>query len=213
MPPTARSRSASIDASILVGSVAACPGPPVGSHRSGRPRKPRPATQHYGSSELGSAGTSTACFRSASIGTICSTASLVEASTTGASTPSLGAGNDPDRVHDLETTHRVAEFKLSSWKGQDGMRQRGLFADVVGLALDETARRRQVYVVGDLPVRYLTTSRRNAVKALSKAALRLRTPHGLTDAMTVSEYTKAAQVEVIDLTAMLPRLRRQPLGV
>ncbi len=46
--------------------------------------------------------------------------------------PSLGAGNDADRVYDLETTHRVAEFKLSSWKGADGMRQRGLFADVVG---------------------------------------------------------------------------------
>src|SRR4051794_25688037 len=45
--------------------------------------------------------------------------------------PSLGAGNDSDRVFDLETTHRVAEFKLSSWKGHDGGRQRGLFADVV----------------------------------------------------------------------------------
>jgi hypothetical protein len=30
--------------------------------------------------------------------------------------PSLGASNDPDRMYDLETTHRVAEFKLSSWK-------------------------------------------------------------------------------------------------
>lgn len=28
--------------------------------------------------------------------------------------PSLGAGNDPNRNFDLETTHRVAEFKLSS---------------------------------------------------------------------------------------------------
>jgi hypothetical protein len=45
-------------------------------------------TRHYSSSELGSAGTSTACFRSTAIGTICSTASLVEASTTGAATPS-----------------------------------------------------------------------------------------------------------------------------
>ena len=31
--------------------------------------------------------------------------------------PSLGAGNDPDRNYDIETTRRVAEFKLSSWKG------------------------------------------------------------------------------------------------
>jgi hypothetical protein len=58
--------------------------------------------------------------------------------------PSLGAGSDPDRSYDIETTRRVAEFKLSSWKGHDSMRRRGLFADVVGLSLDTTGRRRQV---------------------------------------------------------------------
>lgn len=121
--------------------------------------------------------------------------------------PSLGAGNDPDRVFDLETNHRVAEFKLSSWKGHDGGRQRGLFADVVGLSLDETARRRQVYVVGELPVRFLTASKRNAAKTLSKAALRLRTPEGPAEDMTVSEYTESARIEVIDLTTLLARLR------
>ena len=47
------------------------------------------------------------------------------------------------------------------------MRQRGLFADVVGLSLDTTGRRRQVFVVGELPVRFLRTSRRNAAKTLS----------------------------------------------
>lgn len=121
--------------------------------------------------------------------------------------PSLGAGNDVNRLYDLETTHRVAEFKLSSWKGADGMRRRGLFADVVGLALDDTDRRRQVYVIGKLPVRFLTTSQGNAIKTLSKAALRLRTQAGLTDHMTVSEYTKAARIEVVDLVTMLPTLR------
>lgn len=121
--------------------------------------------------------------------------------------PSLGAGNDPGRVFDLETTNRVAEFKLSSWKGADGMRQRGLFADVVGLSLDETKRRRQMYVVGDLPVRFLTSSKRNAAKTLSKAAIRLRTPDGLSEDMTVAEYTKRARVEVVDLTTFLPGLR------
>lgn len=121
--------------------------------------------------------------------------------------PSLGAGNDADRVYDLETTRRVAEFKLSSWKGSDGMRQRGLFADVVGLSIDDTDRRRQVFVVGDLPVHFLTSSRPNAAKTLSKADLRLRTPQGLKEKMTVSEYTKAARVEVVDLTRLLPRLR------
>ncbi|RPF20989.1 hypothetical protein [Myceligenerans xiligouense] len=121
--------------------------------------------------------------------------------------PSLGAGNDPDRVFDLETNLRVAEFKLSSWKGSDGMRQRGLFADVVGLSLDDSGRRRQVFVVGQLPVRFLTQSKRNAAKTLSKASLRLRTPAGMADEMTVAEFTRQAGVEVIDLTTLLPGLR------
>ncbi|MBC9225871.1 PE-PGRS family protein [Aeromicrobium sp. 636] len=121
--------------------------------------------------------------------------------------PSLGAGNDPERVFDLETTHRVAEFKLSSWKGSDGMRQRGLFADVVGLSLDRTDRRREVYVVGTLPVRFLTESKRNAARTLSKAAIRIRSPRGLSEAMTVAEYTRQARVDVIDLTSLLPELR------
>ncbi|MBU2111030.1 MAG: hypothetical protein KKE65_05170, partial [Actinobacteria bacterium] len=118
--------------------------------------------------------------------------------------PSLGAGNDPDRVFDLETNLRVAEFKLSSWKGSDGMRQRELFADVVGLTLDETGRRRQVFVVGELPMRFLTQSKRNAAKTLSKAAIRLRTPAGMADEMTVADYTRQSGVEVIDLTTLLP---------
>ena len=84
--------------------------------------------------------------------------------------PSLGAGNDAERTYDLETTHRVAEFKLSSWKGHDGMRQRGLFADVVGLAMDTTGRRRQMYVVGELPVGFLTGSGRNTAKTLQGGA-------------------------------------------
>jgi hypothetical protein len=87
------------------------------------------------------------------------------------------------------------------------MRQRGLFADVVGLSLDETKRRRQMYVVGDLPVRFLTSSKRNAAKTLSKAAIRLRTPDGLSEDMTVAEYTERARVEVVDLTTFLPGLR------
>lgn len=121
--------------------------------------------------------------------------------------PSLGAGNDPERVFDLETTKRVAEFKLSSWKGSDGMRQRGLFADVVGLSLDKTGRRRQVYVVGDLPVRFLNESKRNAAKTLSKAAIRLRGLNGPSEDTTVAAYTKQARVEIVDLTKILPGLR------
>lgn len=121
--------------------------------------------------------------------------------------PSLGAGNDSLRVFDVETDRRVAEFKLSSWKGGDGMRQRSLFADVVGLSLDATGRRREVYVVGELPVRFLTTSHRNAVRTLSKSAQRVRSVAGLTEATTVAEFTQSAGVRVVDLRTLLPGLR------
>lgn len=32
----------------------------------------------------------------------------------------------------------MAEFKVAQWKGADSLRQRGLVADLVGLALDKT---------------------------------------------------------------------------
>ena len=50
---------------------------------------PRAGAPRY--SELASGGTSTACCRSTSSGTICRTASLVDASTTGAATPAAWA--------------------------------------------------------------------------------------------------------------------------
>jgi ADP-ribosylglycohydrolase len=120
--------------------------------------------------------------------------------------PSLGAGTDPDRIFDLETDRRVTEFKLAYWQGHDGMRQRGLFADVVGLALDQSGRRRQVYVVGHRPVAFLTSSKRNALKTLSKGPLRVREATGLTDGMSVAEFTATAKIEIIDLAPLVPRL-------
>ena len=62
-------------------------------------------------------------------------------------------------------------------------------------------------VVGDLPVRFLKSSRRNATKTLAKAALKLRAPEGMDEDTTVAEFTKAANIEVIDLRVLLPRLR------
>ncbi|ERB52852.1 hypothetical protein N806_32990 [Rhodococcus sp. P27] len=64
--------------------------------------------------------------------------------------PSLGAGNDPSRPFDVETDRRIAEFKVSQCKSADTMRKRGVFADLVHLALDPTERRAQLFVVGAL---------------------------------------------------------------
>jgi hypothetical protein len=121
--------------------------------------------------------------------------------------PSLGAGNDSSRPFDLETNFRVAEFKVASWQGQDSMRQRGLFADAVGLSLDRSGRRRELYVLGELPIRFLTRSRANATTKLSKSALRLREDGVVDSTITVSEYVAAAGIVVIDLRTVLPDLR------
>lgn len=119
--------------------------------------------------------------------------------------PSLAAGNDPQRIFDLETNLRVAEFKVAQWKGADSLRQRGLVAD---LAMDSTGRRRQLFVVGDLPKHFLQTSKRPVVNLLSKSALRLRTSEIISPETTVAKFTHDSDVEIIDLARWFPRLNR-----
>ncbi|MGR6998646.1 hypothetical protein ACU686_11990 [Yinghuangia aomiensis] len=103
----------------------------------------------------------------------------------------------------------MAEFKLASWKGRDSTRERSLFADVVGLSLDQTERRRQVYVVGPRPANFLKNSSRNAAKTLVKgAALRVRDAPDISADTTVAVFTAAARIEVVDLTEeIFPELR------
>jgi hypothetical protein len=61
---------------------------------------------------------------------------------------SLGAGNT-GRAFDLETTHRVAEFKFINWQGgSETIRQNSLFKDFFLLAEHPTAKRKFLYVIG-----------------------------------------------------------------
>lgn len=125
--------------------------------------------------------------------------------------PSLGAGNDASRPFDLETDRRIAEFKVAQWKGADTMRKRGLFADLVHLALDQSSRRAQLFVVGGLPFKFLTTSKSNAQWALARSSPHLRRrftdSFGDTD-MTVAEFTRGpgSGIEIVDLATLLPSL-------
>lgn len=121
--------------------------------------------------------------------------------------PSLAAGNDATRIYDLETNVRVAEFKVAQWNGSDGVRQRGVVADLVGLAMDPTPRQRQLFVVGDRPRYFLQTSRRRVAKVLSKSSMRVRLADFVDDAITVAELTRDSGVEIIDLTQWFPRLK------
>lgn len=126
--------------------------------------------------------------------------------------PSLGAGNDKSRPFDLETDRRIAEFKVAQWKGADTMRKRGVFADLVHLALDESTRRAQLFVVGDRPIRFLRTSTSKASWALGRSSPHIREqfarrfdPDG---AMSVAEFTSgpAAHIELLDLRTYVAML-------
>ncbi|WP_157105404.1 MULTISPECIES: PE-PGRS family protein [Rhodococcus] len=136
---------------------------------------------------------------------------ILESNETVTVRPSLGAGNDPSRPFDLETDRRIAEFKVAQWKGADTMRKRGLFADLVHLALDQSGRRAQLFVVGELPRKFLTTSKSSVHWALARSSPHLRTrftdAFG-TDEMTVAEFTSGPgqAVELVDLAKLLPSL-------
>ncbi|NDZ92849.1 PE-PGRS family protein [Streptomyces sp. SID6673] len=126
--------------------------------------------------------------------------------------PSLGAGNDPGRPFDLETDRRIAEFKVSQWKGADTMRKRTVFADLVHLALDASGRQPQLYVVGPLPQRFLTRSKATAEWALGRSSPTMRSrfanAFGPASEITVADFTAtfASRVEVVDLAQLIPSL-------
>jgi hypothetical protein len=61
---------------------------------------------------------------------------------------SLGAGNT-GREFDLETNHRIAEFKFIHWQGgPESIRQNALFKDFYEMAEHPTYKQRFLYVLG-----------------------------------------------------------------
>ncbi|WP_229401683.1 hypothetical protein [Micromonospora okii] len=125
--------------------------------------------------------------------------------------PSLAAGNDPSRPYDLETDRRIAEFKMSVWKGADAMRQRGTFADLVHLALDESERQAQLYVAGPPAIRFLRSSTGTAAWALNRSSpvLRRRFEERFgSPEVQIRDFVAgpAAHVEMVDLTDLLPAI-------
>lgn len=127
--------------------------------------------------------------------------------------PSLGAGNDPGRPFDVETDRRVAEFKAAEWKGADAMRKRTLFADLARLAMEDSGRRKQLFVVGELPRRYLTTTRTSVSRVINRSSQTLRDRmadrYGSLE-MSVAEFTAThgSQVEVVNMEDIVPELIR-----
>lgn len=127
--------------------------------------------------------------------------------------PSLAAGNDPTRKFDLETNLRVAEFKVSAWSGADAGRKRGAFVDLVHVALDDTDRSKQVYVLGDAPGHFLESSTSSAAWGFTRKSALLRNAFeerwGPADEISIATFraTHAANVDVLDLYSILPELK------
>jgi len=73
---------------------------------------------------------------------------------------SLGAGNT-GRHFDLETNHRIAEYKFIDWQGgPETIRQNSIFKDFFELAEYETSKIKYLYVVGtEYPLKFLGSGR------------------------------------------------------
>lgn len=126
--------------------------------------------------------------------------------------PSLGAGNDRSRPFDLETDRRVAEFKVSQWKGADTMRKLAVVADLVHLALDGSGRKPELYIVGEKPMHFLTNSSATMLWALGRSSPHTRerftNRFSSNETMSIAEFKKgpAAHVELVDLRRLVPGL-------
>ena len=120
---------------------------------------------------------------------------------------SLGAGTG-GHPYDLETDRRIAEFKFTTWRGHDAVRQRKLFADFVNLAEATDTRQRQLFVAhADLPRKFLYKSGRSIESVCSRRPEtidRIQQRHG-TVPSSVSAYVRVygAGVELVDLATIL----------
>lgn len=123
--------------------------------------------------------------------------------------PSLGPSNDKSRQFDLQTNRRVAEFKVALWLGGDMMRKRGVTADLVHLAMDDSGLRPELWVAGSSPLRFLETSTSPVGNLLSRSSRHLRTrfegKYGTAD-IPLCEFaaTQAAHVQRRNLADVLP---------
>jgi hypothetical protein len=123
--------------------------------------------------------------------------------------PWLGADSDPAHAFDLETDRRVADFNLAVWTGKDATRKRALFQGLVHLTAQPSDRRRELYVAGEAPLRFLRTSRSNAAWALNRGPAPTKSLYleRFSDlGMTIREFTEgpAAQVRLVNIGDVLP---------
>jgi hypothetical protein len=124
--------------------------------------------------------------------------------------PSLAAGNTPERLFDVETNMRIAEFKFARWDGGDGGRQKPTVKDLARLAADTSDRSAELYVRGARPITWLTTTRSSVRQQLKRYPTEIAAfESAFGDAeISVSAFIAgaAAHVQVIDIEQRLPDL-------
>lgn len=124
--------------------------------------------------------------------------------------PSLAAGNTPERLFDVETNRRVAEFKLARWDGNDGGRQQPTVKDLVRLAADGSGRTAELYVCGQRPIQWLQSTRspvRQQLRRYQGALAAFQAAFGDPEIAVAGFVAGAgAHVHLIDLEQRLPDL-------
>lgn len=120
---------------------------------------------------------------------------------------SLAAGNT-GRPFDLETSHRIAEFKFIDWKGgPESIRQNSLFKDFFDLVEYQTAKKRFLYVVGlQHPMKFFNGGRACSSVMSGKRKLWERYSQRYADFSTVCAFYqhKKADINIVDLTTLVP---------
>ena len=125
---------------------------------------------------------------------------------------SLGAGNT-GREFDLETNHRIAEFKFIHWQGgSETIRQNALFKDFFLLADSETSKRKYLYVLDtEHPLRFMNGRRALDSVLIQHTNLKTRFHIKFNDRYQrvreyYADYKDAVAIE--DVSPWLPELNR-----
>lgn len=123
---------------------------------------------------------------------------------------SLGAGNT-GRPFDLETNHRIAEFKFTRWKGgAEPIRQNAMFKDFYLMAEHPTGKRKYLYVLGsDQPLKFFNGCRALSSVLTGHAELgrKFFEKYG-NEYKVVSEYylPRKHLVNIEDISTLVPQL-------
>lgn len=122
---------------------------------------------------------------------------------------SLGAGNT-GRAFDVETSHRVAEFKFINWAGgSETIRQNQTFKDFFYLAEHHTSKKRQLALLGlEHPLKFFNGRRSiSTVLNTKRVTQDFRAKYG-ERFERVRDYfaTMKDRVEFVDVTPFVPEL-------